>query len=252
MRGVAWHRLILILLLFTLWELVARNGWVDPDFISPPSRIVAAMAGFIQPEIVKAARLTGTEILYAFVLSAVIGVSGGMAMGLNRTAYRICQPIVMLAFGLPKVALLPLFILVFGIGFTSTVAFGASLGLFPVLLNVTAGTRMVDRPLLNAARSMGAKPHQIFTRVVFPSALPSVITGLRLGMVQASLGVLLAELFAATTGLGFFIQLYSSGFRPAELFALFFVVAAGAIAINEGLRYLELRAGQWREHPGEV
>lgn len=252
MRGIAVHRLILIALSLGLWETVAQMGWVDRDFVSPPSRVAKALVALMNADILRAARLTVSEVVYAFAISAVMGILVGLVMGRSPLTYRVCQPIVMLLFGLPKVALLPLFILVFGIGFTSTVAFAVSLGLFPILLNVTTGARMVDAPLVNAARSMGAGRLDIFFKLVIPAALPSIVTGLRLGMVQTSLGVLLAELFAATTGLGFFIQIYSSGFRPAELFALFFLVAASAIAVNEFLRYLERRAGAWREEAGEA
>jgi NitT/TauT family transport system permease protein len=148
--------------------------------------------------------------------------------------------------------MLPLFILFFGIGVLSKAVFAFSLGVFPVLLNVIAGSRMVDRTLVTTAYCMGASRAGIFLKVVLPAALPSVITGLRVGMTQTVLGVLLAELYASNTGLGYFVTLYSQTFKPAQLFALFFVVAAISIVVNEGLRALERRASRWREEEVEV
>jgi len=148
--------------------------------------------------------------------------------------------------------MLPLFILFFGIGLTSKAVFAFSLGVFPILLNVIAGTRMVDGTLVTAAYCMGATRLALFGKVVLPAALPSVITGLRVGMTQTVLGVLLAELYAANTGLGQYVALYSQTFKPAQLFALFFLVAALSIAVNEALRLVERRAGRWREEEVEA
>jgi NitT/TauT family transport system permease protein len=147
--------------------------------------------------------------------------------------------------------MLPLFILFFGIGILSRAVFAFSLGVFPILLNVIAGARMVDPTLVTAAHSMGAGRPAVFVKVMLPAALPSVITGLRVGMTQTVLGVLLAELYAANTGLGYYVALYSQTFKPSHLFALFFAVAALAIAANETLRWLERRASRWREEEAD-
>jgi NitT/TauT family transport system permease protein len=250
-RALGWHRAALTALALALWELLARLRWLDPDFVSPPSAIVHAMGNLIQRQILAAARLTAMQIGVAFLLAAVVGVGAGLPIGLSPFAYRTFRPIVLLLFSVPKMVMLPLFILFFGIGLVSKAVFAFSLGVFPVLLNVIAGTRMVDPTLVTAAYCMGAGRPTIFAKVVLPAALPSVITGLRVGMTQTVLGVLLAELYAANTGLGYYIALYSQTFRPAQLFALFFVVAAVAIVVNESLRWLERRAGRWREEEAE-
>jgi NitT/TauT family transport system permease protein len=196
--------------------------------------------------------LTVTQIGVAFLLAAVVGVGAGLLIGLSPFAYRTFRPIVLLLFSVPKMVMLPLFILFFGIGLLSKAVFAFSLGVFPILLNVIAGTRMVDRTLVTAAYCMGAGRLGIFWKVVLPAALPSVITGLRVGMTQTVLGVLLAELYAANTGLGFFVALYSQSFKPAQLFALFFAVAAISIVATEALRALERRASRWREEEAEA
>jgi ABC-type nitrate/sulfonate/bicarbonate transport system permease component len=252
MSRIAWHRAALVLAALALWEVAARLRWLDPDFFSPPSQVLWAMGELANPRVLAAARLTALEVAVAFAVAAVVGVAGGLVIGLSTFAYRTFRPIVLLLFSVPKMVMLPLFILFFGIGVLSKAVFAFSLGVFPVLLNVIAGSRMVDRTLVTAAYCMGASRAGIFLKVVLPAALPSVITGLRVGMTQTVLGVLLAELYASNTGLGYFVTLYSQSFKPAQLFALFFVVAALSIVVNEALRALERRASRWREEEVEV
>ena len=246
-RAVGWHRTGLLLLALVVWEGAARGRWLDPDFFSPPSRVLLAFADLANPKILAAARLTAIEVAVAFALAAAAGVGGGLLIGLSAFAYRAFRPIVLLLFSVPKMVMLPLFILFFGIGLVSKAVFAFSLGVFPVLLNVITGTRMVDATLIVAAYSMGASRATIFVKVVLPAALPAVVTGLRVGMTQTVLGVLLAELYAANSGLGYYVALYSQSFKPAQLFALFFLVAAISILVNEALRAIERRASRWRE-----
>src|SRR5262245_53584102 len=252
MRRIAWHRAGLVLASLALWEVAARLRWLDPDFFSPPSQVLWAMGELANPRVLAAARLTALEVAAAFAAAAVVGVGAGLVIGLSAFAYRTFRPIVLLLFSVPKMVMLPLFILFFGIGVLSKAVFAFSLGVFPVLLNVIAGSRMVDRTLVTAAYCMGAGRLALFGKVVLPAALPSVITGLRVGMTQTVLGVLLAELYAANTGLGYYVELYSQSFKPAQLFALFFAVAALSIVVNELLRAIERRAGRWREEEAET
>jgi NitT/TauT family transport system permease protein len=242
-----------ILALLMLWETAARLHWLDPTFFSAPSDVARALGDLaLNDKIVAAAILTVTQVVYAFALAAVVGIVVGAAIGLSTFGYRTFRPVVLLLFGLPKMVMLPLFILFFGIGVTSKAVFGFALGVFPVLLNVIAGVRMVDPALLTAAYAMGASRTDLLLKVVVPSAMPSIMTGLRLGMTQTVLGVLLAELYGASSGLGFYVAQYTQSFKPAYVFALFFAVAAIAIAVNELLRWLERWAGRWREDALDV
>lgn len=251
MSRIAWHRTALVLVVLAAWEGAARRHWLDPDFFSPPSAVLLAMADLANPRVLAAARLTALEVAVAFAAAAAVGVGVGLVIGLSTFAYRTFRPIILLLFSVPKMVMLPLFILFFGIGLLSKAVFAFSLGVFPILLNVIAGSRMVDRTLVTAAYCMGATRPGIFLKVVLPAALPSVITGLRVGMTQTVLGVLLAELYAANTGLGYFVMLYSQTFKPAQLFALFFAVAALSFVVNEALRGLERHASRWREEEVE-
>jgi len=149
-------------------------------------------------------------------------------------------------FGIPQITVLPLFILFLGIGNNSKIAFGVSHTIFPIVFTCIAGCRAVDRQLLRAAQSMGAPRVQLFWKLVVPSILPWIVTGLRLGMAANLLGILLAELFVSQKGVGFFVRQFTASFKSAEMFGLVTTLALFAIVLNELLRYSERRLSAWR------
>src|SRR6202167_2930364 len=243
----AWlTRLIVIAALFALWEIAAR-WFVDPLFLSPPSRVIAALDAVFNTRGVPAAlQLTLFELTVAFVLAVAIGLVLGLAIGLQPFARRSFFPIVLLLYGMPQVTILPLFILFFGIGAASKIAFGVTHGVFPIVVTVVAGVQNLKPILLVSARSMGASRWQILRWVIFPHMIPSFFAGVRLGMSGVLLGVLLAELYVSTAGIGHFTTLFTDSFDPTKLFGLIAMLAAMAIALNEIVRRAEMRFGRWR------
>jgi NitT/TauT family transport system permease protein len=145
----------------------------------------------------------------------------------------------------PLATLLPLYVIVFGIGTASKIAFGVSHGVFPIIVTVTSGVQNIDPVLLKSAQSMGASQRQVFTSVVFPHLIPSFFTGMRLAMTAVLLGVLLAELYVSQAGVGFFTSMFTQTFQPQNLFALVCVLAAIAVVLNELCRWAEKRFSRW-------
>ncbi len=238
-------RLGVIALLFGLWE-VAALWWVDPMFLSPPSRVFMSLQAVFDTRGVPAAlRITFWELAVAFVLSVVIGLVVGLAVGLQPFARKSFMPIILLLYGTPQVTILPLFILYFGIGPASKIAFGVSHGFFPIIVTVVAGVQNIKPILLTSARSMGASRWQVLRHVIFPHMIPSFFSGMRLGMTGVLLGVLLAELYVSTAGIGYFTTLFTQNFDPTRLFGLIAVLAAMAIALNEIVRRAEVHFGRW-------
>ncbi|MGA7488507.1 MAG: ABC transporter permease [Xanthobacteraceae bacterium] len=239
-------RIAVIVLLFCLWEIAAR-WWVDPMFLSPPSRVLASLpAVFDTPGVPAALRITFWELAVAFVLSVVIGLAIGLAVGLQPFARRSFMPVILLLYGTPQVTILPLFILYFGIGPASKIAFGVSHGFFPIIVTVVAGVQNVKPILLVSARSMGASRWQVLRHVIFPHMIPSFFAGMRLGMTGVLLGVLLAELYVSTAGIGYFTSLFTQNFDPTRLLGLISVLAAMAIALNEIVRRAEVHFRRWQ------
>ena len=239
-------RLAVVALLLMIWEVAARF-FLDRDFISPPSLVLMSLHNlFATPGVPAALRLTLYEIAIGFLLSTVIGAGIGLAVGLSRFAHRSFMPIVFLLYGLPQVTILPIFVLLFGIGAASKIAFGVSHGMFPIMIAVAAGVRKINPILLTSARSMGASCAQVLFHVIFPHMVPTFFTGLRLGMTGVLLGVLLAELYVSTAGIGYFTSLFTQNLQPTKLIGLVSMLAAIAIALNEIVRRAETYYGRWR------
>ena len=242
--GIA--RLGVIILLLLAWEIAAR-WYIDPMFIAPPSRVFGSLASVIETNGVPAAlRITIFELAVAFALSVVIGLTVGLAVGLQSFARRSAMPIILLLYGTPQITILPLFILFFGIGPASKIAFGVTHGMFPIIVTIVAGVQNLKPILVTSARSMGASRWQLFRWVIFPHMIPSFFAGMRLGMTGVLLGVLLAELYVSTAGIGHFTTLFTQNFDPTKLFGLVAVLAAMAILLNETVRRAELRFSRWR------
>ncbi len=243
--GVA--RLGIVILLLLIWEIAARF-FLDRDFISPPSVVLMSLGDlFGTPGVPSALWLTLYEIAIAFVLSVIIGAGIGLAVGLNRFAHQSFMPIVLLLYGIPQITILPIFVLIFGIGTASKIAFGVSHGMFPIMIAVAAGVQKIEPVFFVSARSMGASRGQLLRHVIFPHMIPSFFTGMRLGMSGVLLGVLLAELYVSTAGIGYFTSIFSENFDAAKLIGLVSMLAVIAIALNEIVRRTELHYARWRD-----
>src|SRR5580704_234716 len=232
--GVA--RLAVVLLILAVWEIAARFV-VDPMFIAPPSRVVASLGAVWNTSGVPAAlRLTLFELAVAFSISTVVGLVARLSV----------MPIILLLYGLPQITILPIFILLFGIGPLSKIAFGITHGTFVIIIAIVAGVQNLKPILLVSARSLGASRWQILRWVIFPHMIPSLFAGMRLGMSGALLGVLLAELYVSTAGIGHFTTMFTENFDPTKLFGLVAMLATMAIVLNEIVRRAETRFSRWR------
>jgi NitT/TauT family transport system permease protein len=240
-------RAAVILLLFAIWQIYGQF-FADKDFVSPPSRVAVALFTHIFSDgaVMRAVGLTLVEVSVAFAASVIVGLGLGILIGWNRGARRMALPVVLLLYAIPQVVMLPLVILLFGIGPTAKIFFGFSHGVFPVVINVVAGMRNVNPLLLAGARSMGASRIEIARHVMFPHMVPSLFAGLRLSMTVTLIGVILAELYVSLAGIGYYTQVFAQTFDPAPLFALIAVLAAIAIMLNVLVRVAERRVTRWR------
>jgi NitT/TauT family transport system permease protein len=235
--------------LVVLWEAAARL-FGDPAFVAPPSLVLRALVGptiFGDPKLSAALGMALVEMVTAFGLAVLAGATVGIAIGLTTLGRRSFFPFVLLLFGLPQVALLPLVILIFGLGPASRIAFGFSHGVLPIIVTTVSGMRAVSPLLLSSARSMGASQGQVLRHIIFPTMVASVFTGLRLAMSLTLLGVILAELFVSTNGIGNYTQIFAETFKPASLYAVILVLAITAVALNEIVGLIELRFSRWKQ-----
>jgi NitT/TauT family transport system permease protein len=252
MDGVAMRRatrtaaqLASIAALLLAWEAASRRGWVDPQFIPPPSAVARAL-GEVGPEALSLTVETLGKTVAAYVLAVIAGVGLGLLIGSVRHLYDVLNPFVVALYAIPKILVLPWVILAFGLGAAPAVAYGTMQGVFPVCLLVMGAVRDLDPRLLVVARAMGARPSQCYWKVILPAVVPAVLAGMRLAMVFCLLGVLVVEMFGGIRGLGFLLTNLANAFRAPELFAATAVVSTVSIAVVLALEILNRRLGQWR------
>lgn len=239
-------RIIVILVLVALWEICGR--WVlDPLFVAPPSQVVAHFGDLLAVKGLTAALvMTLVELLIAFALGALIGVSLGLLVGLQRFSRKAVLPIIIFLYGIPQITILPLILMVAGIGPPAKITFGVTHAFFPIALTVAAGVQNIEPAFLRSAYSQGANRWQVFRYITFPHMLASFFSGMRLGMVGTIVGVLLAELYVSSSGVGYYSRLFSDNFQAPELFGLVCILAAMAVALNELMRIAEVRFSRWK------
>jgi ABC-type nitrate/sulfonate/bicarbonate transport system permease component len=239
---VRWARLAIVVALLVALEIYGRL-FADPAFLQPPSEVVRAWLFTVMPDtrITSALGLTVFQIACAYALSVVFGALIGLAIGSTTLARRGFFPLVLLLYAIPQISLIPLFVLMFGLGPAAKIAFGFSHGIFPVIVAVVGGMSNVPAHFVRGARSMGASRLDIIRHVVFPNMVPSFFVGLRLAMTLTLLGVILAELYVSTAGIGYFTRVFAENYNPAPLFALIASLAAIALVFNECVRVAERR-----------
>jgi ABC-type nitrate/sulfonate/bicarbonate transport system permease component len=245
-RLIIFGRLGLLVAVLAAWEIYARI-FADAVLIAPPSRVVEALGPniFGNPQVVSALFSTLVELFAAFFLSVLVGVVAGIVVGLTDFGRRSLLPPILLLYAIPQSILLPLVVLGLGIGPVSKIAFGFSHGVFPILVSTISAMRGVNPLLLKAASATGASAVQVVRYIYWPYMRTSLFSALRLAMTMTMLGVLLAELFVSTDGIGYFTRVFTETFDPAPLFALISILAIIAIVINESLRLLQLRFSRW-------
>lgn len=230
-----------------VWEWIARTELLPPAFIGMPSKFIRQFwislwdGSYLESTIV-----TMQATLAAFVIGAVAALLVAMVMSASPIIGKILSPFVDAFNSLPRVALIPLFIIWFGLGMTQKVASGVSIMFFIVLSYTIAGAKSVDPDHVVLARSLGIPRWKIFTTIVIPTAVPAIFSGLRLGMIYTILGVITAEMLAGGEGLGTRVSYYSNIFDTNGVLAVLIVLVLLASAVSYVMSVIENWIGRWR------
>jgi ABC-type nitrate/sulfonate/bicarbonate transport system permease component len=243
---------ISVAIFLTAWELVGNTlQLINPMFMSAPSLIwKAAVQLFATGEIWNDLRVSGIEFAWGYFLSVVVGVPFGIAIGWYKKFAYVCDPFVNAMNATPRVALLPLVIIWLGIGILSKVGIIFLGAVFPLLINTRDGVKTTPANLLTAARSFGASEWQIFKSVVIPSTVPFILTGLRLAVGRALIGVMVGELYAATAGIGFMITVAGATFQTDKVFVGVLIFAITGMVATELIDRAERKFDKWRPKVG--
>lgn len=243
---VVTSRLGLALGMLVLWEF-ASGSLVSDFWVSSPTKVFHALIRLWNDGLLGAAlEDTIAETAAGFVLGAALGMFLGVALGINKMIARICDPFLLGLYSLPRVALIPLFILWFGIGFKMKVVFTALLVFFPIFMNTLSGIRNVDHDLIDVLRVMGASRFDTVRKVFIPAALVWVFAGLRISVPFALIGAVIAEMFSSNVGLGYLISVTANQFDTAGLFATLAVTTALGLMLDALVRILERLLVRWQ------
>jgi NitT/TauT family transport system permease protein len=229
-----------LLIWAALWEVVGRSG---ASFVIPPlSRIFVRIAEIVPtPSFAEALLITGKAFVFGNLIAIGVGVPLGVMMGRSIIADRIALPWVNLFLSAPLTALVPVIMVIFGLGNTTIIMTVVLFAIWIIVLDARAGVKSISPSLVEMAEVFGASRWQAFTKIYLWAALPEILAGIRLGMIRAVKGVVIGQLLVSIVGFGRLFELYSSRFLMEHFWALLFVLFAFAFAINEGLVWLERR-----------
>jgi len=240
-------RLCSIVFAFTVWEIFGRQ--VNPLFMSYPSKIVLAAVSLAQAGVLQAALLESLRTLVlGYVLGAVFGVLTGLAVGRYREVEAALDWLINAFYATPLVALIPLVILWFGLGFTAKLFIVFLFTLFPVLINTSIGVRNVSRSLIDVGVAFVANEQQIFTKIILPASLPYIMASLRLGIGRAIIGMVTAEFFTAISGLGGLVVKYGNQFRTDEMLVPVIILMILGVLLTGTLQRAEQLIAPWKSN----
>jgi NitT/TauT family transport system permease protein len=240
-------RSLLVLALLALWEVVPRLGLADPAFLPPFSDVIAAGWQLAQSgELYDDVAASLLRALSGFLISVVFIVPLGLAVGWYARLGDLLNQIIEVCRNTAPLALLPVFILLLGIGELSKITMVIYSCAWPLLLNTIAAVKQVDPLLVKSARTMGASPQQLFRKVILPAALPTIFVGVRLASASAMLVLVASEMVGAKAGLGYLI-IYSqySFLIPQMYFGILGITVIG-LTFNAVLEALERRLMRWK------
>src|SRR5215467_12494097 len=246
-KSLIWIvRVLSIIGVFGAWEILGRQ--VDPLFMSYPSAIAVAATQLIgSGELLVGLLSSLRTLIVAFFIASVIGIGLGLLIGRYRVVEAATDWLVNALYATPLVAIIPLAVMWFGLGFAAKLFIVIVLAIFPVLINTSSGVRNVSPQLIDVGIAFAATEGQLFTKFILPAALHYMMAGLRLGIGRAIIGMVVAEFFTALTGLGALIVKYGNQFDTASMFVPILVLMLLGILLTAGIRRMEARIAPWKE-----
>jgi NitT/TauT family transport system permease protein len=230
-----------------IWEAFGASGLIDPLFISSPSRVAFAGYGLMQDrDFWKDLEVSGVEFALGYGAAIAIAVPLGLAIGLSRRLQYLLSPLVDTLNAVPRVTLLPLIIIWFGIGIWSKVVVVFLGAVIPILINTQSGVKVSEARFIRVARSFSASRLKLFTSIILPGTVPFIFTGLKYGAGRALLGVVVGELYASTAGIGHMIADASNTFATDIVFFGVLIFMATGLIVVALLDRLERHFEKWR------
>ncbi|OBB83182.1 ABC transporter permease [Mycolicibacterium peregrinum] len=250
LQTLAWRLLrptVVVAAFLVLWEVAPRIGLVDKVFLPPFSEVVSAWFTLLgNGQLAEHVSASLSRALVGLAIAIVVSIPLGVAIAWYRPVAEFLNPILELFRNTAALALLPVFILILGIGETSKVALVIYAASFPILLNTISGVRTVDPLLIKSARSLGLSPVRLFQKVILPAAVPTIFTGLRMAAASSILVLIAAEMVGAKAGLGYLITASQLNFQIPNMYAGIVTIALVGVIFNGIVVAIEGRLSGWR------
>lgn len=228
------------------WQLVSEMKWVDPLFLPKLSSTISHLWNDVSSgKMNKDFAATGEPFLIGLVISVVGGSLVGLFMGLSRVVEDILTPWVLGFNAVPRIAFIPMTIIAFGLAIKAHAAVVVATGIFPMIINMHAGVRSVDKELLEMSQSFKASRWLTVRRVVMPSTAPFFVSGFRMTIALALVGEVVAEFFSASSGIGYRLNVASQVYDIVEVYSMMIVLAVIGIVLASLTRLLERRVERW-------
>ncbi|MFG3704762.1 ABC transporter permease [Micromonospora sp. NPDC047670] len=241
------HRTAALALLAALWELVPRAGLVDRVFLPPLSEVLVGWTELLRTgQLAEHVGASLTRSLTGLGLAVLTAVPLGLLIGWYRPLADLLSPLLEVFRNTAALALLPVFVLILGLGETSKIALVLYACSWPILLNTIAGVKGVDPLLVRSARSMGLNHLRLFQKVILPAAVPTIFTGVRLAGAYSILVLVAAEMVGAKAGLGYLINYAQYNFAIPDMYSGIITISAIGLLVNQLLVALERRFSTWR------
>ncbi|WP_437574763.1 ABC transporter permease [Sorangium sp. So ce887] len=250
--GRAVARSGILLLVAAIWETAPRVGLVEPAFLPPLSEVLATGWQLLQNgQLLSHIKASLSRSLLGFSLAIVMGVPLGLAIGWYKGVADAINPLLEVLRNTAALALLPVFLLLLGIGEASKVSLVIYSCTWPILLNTISGVRGVDPLLIKSARTMGLSPLQLFRKVILPAAVPTIFVGIRLSGAYSLLVLVAAEMIGAKAGLGYLIIYAQYNFQIPSMYVGILTITTLGLAFNHLLMRVERRFTSWKVAPKE-
>lgn len=241
---------------FIVWELFARSGAVSPLFLPKASSMFSALWEGLTTTAPPGSVISGsirdhlfyslTNLMIGLGIACVIGIPAGLLMGGNKYVEKILSPYVWSLASLPRIALVPLFILFLGFTVKMQITIIVLSAVFPIMINAWAGVKTTEKSLISAAKVFGANRRELYMHVVLPYTLPFIIAGIQQGIGRGLIGVIIAEIFGGSKGLGYLITRAGDTFNSSLMYAVLFLLVVVSLSLIQLTRWLEAYVAPWR------
>ena len=236
-----------VLLTFAVWQAFWSAGKISPLFFTGPSAIAQRFwDDLLHGRLLADMAYSGRNFILGFALALVAGVVMGVLVGWYRRLEMLLNPFLNSLYATPRIAMIPLIIIWFGIGMWSKVFIVFLSAFFPILVNTIGGIKATDTDLLRAARAFCASDWQIFTTLAVPGAVPFILTGIRQGVALGLIGVVVGEMFGGSEGIGFMVAYGGLTFATDTLFVGVVIIAFAGILFTSVAERLERHFSRWR------